>query len=134
MSESGRFDFKKIKKHAQELRNNMTGSEKILWQELKGEKLSGYRFLKWHPILFKGDQIRLNYFIADFFCFEKKVIIELDGPIHEESEEYDEFRDSELKEPGFKVLRIKNEELENISEVRRKILDFIHGITWLYTS
>ncbi len=128
MSESGRFDFKKIKKHGQELRNNMTGSEKILWQELKGKKLSGYRFLKQHPILYKGDLIRLNYFIADFYCFEKKAVIELDGPIHKETEEYDQFRESELKELGFKVLRIKNEELENIAEVRRKILSFINEI------
>jgi very-short-patch-repair endonuclease len=128
MSEPGKFDFKKIKKHAQELRNNMTESEKILWQELKGKKLSGYRFLKQHPILYKGDLIRLNYFIADFFCFEKKIIIELDGPIHEETEEYDQFRDSELKELGFNVLRIKNKDLKNITEVRRKILSFITEI------
>jgi hypothetical protein len=49
MSKSRRFDFYVIKKHAQELRKNMTESEKLLWNELRGKKVSGYRFLRQHP-------------------------------------------------------------------------------------
>ncbi len=123
-----KFDFTRIKKSARELRNNMTEAENLLWQELKGKKLAGYRFLRQHPILYKGNLTRYNYFIADFYCDEKKTVIEVDGPIHEESEEYDEFRDSELQELGIKVLRIKNEELENMPEVLNRIKRFINSI------
>ena len=107
MSEYRKFDFRKIKRHAQELRNNMTESEKLLWEELKGRKLSDYKFLRQHPILYKGNLIRFNYFIADFYCYSKKAIIEIDGPVHDLTEEYDHFRDSELKDLGIKILRIK---------------------------
>ena len=125
MSEYRKFDFGTIKRHAQELRNNMTESEKLLWKELKGRKLSDYKFLRQHPILYKGNLIRFNYFIADFYCYSKKAIIEIDGPVHDLTEEYDHFRDSELKALGLKILRIKNEELTNIEEVKEKILKFL---------
>jgi very-short-patch-repair endonuclease len=129
MSKYKKFDFAKIRKQARDLRNSMTESEKLLWKELKGKKLSGYRFLRQHPILYKGNLTRYNYFIADFYCDEKKVIIEVDGPIHEKSEDYDEYRDSELKELGINVIRIKNEELENMNKVLSKISNFINLIT-----
>ena len=58
MAKSPRFDFNVIKKHAQELRKNMTVSERLLWKELRGKKVSGYRFLRQHPILFKGNLTR----------------------------------------------------------------------------
>ena len=129
MSKYKKFDFSRIKKSARELRNNMTESEKLLWQELKGKKLAGCRFLRQHPVLYKGNLTRYNYFIADFYCDEKKAVIEVDGPVHEESEEYDEYRDSELQELGIKVLRIKNEELQDMPKVLDRIKQFINAIT-----
>jgi len=80
--------------------------------------------------LYKGNLTRYNYFITDFYCDEKKVVIELDGPIHEESEEYDDYRDSELQELGIKVLRIKNEELENMPEVLNRIKQYLNVRTY----
>jgi very-short-patch-repair endonuclease len=62
------FDFSRIRKHVQELRKKMTDSEKILWEELRGRRLAGYKFLRQDPILYKGNLIRYNYFIADFYC------------------------------------------------------------------
>jgi len=123
-----KFDFKKIKKHAQELRANQTDSEKLLWKELRGRKLSGYKFLRQHPILYQGNLIRFNYFIADFYYSEKKVIIELDGPVHDLNQEYDQFRDTELQNRGIHILRIKNEELQNMNKVLKRILVFIDTI------
>ena len=128
MSNHNFFDFKEIKLHAQELRNNQTESEKLLWKELRGRKLSGYKFLRQHPLLFKGNLIRYNYFIADFYCDRKKAVIELDGPIHETSKDYDQFRDKELQELELHVLRIKNEELHDMSTVLNKIRDFLNQI------
>ncbi|MCX6302350.1 MAG: DUF559 domain-containing protein [Bacteroidia bacterium] len=129
MSQSKKFDIKGIKKHAQDLRNNMTESEKLLWRELKGRKLSGSKFLRQHYILYKGNLTRYNYFIADFYCYARKAVIELDGPIHDTSVEYDQFRDSELQELGFHILHIKNEELSNIKEVLCKIILFLNRIS-----
>jgi very-short-patch-repair endonuclease len=126
MSEYKKFDFVKINRHARDLRVNMTESEKMLWHELRGRKLSGYKFLRQHVILYKGNLNRYNYFIADFYCFEKKVVIELAGPVHNDTEEYDIYKDSELMELGFKVLRIKNEELVNMNEVLKKISVFLN--------
>jgi leucyl-tRNA synthetase len=128
MSENKKFDFKKIRKHAQDLRHNMTESERLLWKELRGRKLSGYKFLRQHPILYSGNLIRFNYFVADFYCDAKKTVIELDGPVHDNSIEYDQFRDSQLQEIGLHILRIRNEELQNMNKVLQKIVDFLSGI------
>jgi very-short-patch-repair endonuclease len=129
MSKTRNFDFKEIKKQAQELRNNLTESEKLLWKELRGRKLSGLKFLRQHLILYKGNLIRYNYFIADFYCYEKKAVIELDGPVHDTTEEYDQYRDSELQELGIHILRIRNEEIENMKEVLNKIRLFLNKIS-----
>ncbi len=53
MSKSKKFDFKEIKKHARELRRQMTDSEKILWKEVRDRRISGYKFLRQHPIIYK---------------------------------------------------------------------------------
>jgi very-short-patch-repair endonuclease len=129
MSRSKKFDFAEIKKHARELRNSMTESEILLWDELKNRKLSGYKFLRQHPIIYKGDLIRLNYFIADFYCSTKKAVIELDGPIHDTREDYDQFRDDELQNLGIHILRIKNDELRNINKVLVNIKSFLDTIS-----
>lgn len=128
MSSTRKFDFTKITNHVREYRKNPTDSEKLLWKELKGRKLNGHKFLRQHPILYKGNLNRLNYFIADFYCFEKKAVIELDGPVHKQNLEYDSFRDEEMKELGLHILRIKNEELENMENVLLRILDFLDSI------
>ena len=129
MPDNKRFDFRKIRKHAQDLRLNMTDSEKLLWKELRGRKLSGYKFLRQHPIIYGGNLIRYNYFVADFYCSEKKAVIELDGPIHDTTEEYDQFKDSELINLGIQIIRIKNEELYDIDRTKEKILTFLNSIS-----
>jgi len=81
VSKGNYLDIKVIKKHARELRRNATGPEKLLWEQLRNRKLSGYKFLRQHPIIYKADYKGLNYFIADFYCDAKKAVIELDGSI-----------------------------------------------------
>ena len=128
MGNSRHFDFKVVKKHARELRGIMTSSEKLLWIELRNRKLSGYKFLRQHPIIYKSDSKGLKYFIADFYCDLKKTVIELDGPIHESTAEYDEFRDSEMNNLGIHVLRIKNDDLLNMKETLQKIEYYLTSI------
>ena len=128
MSYYKRFDFKKIKEHARELRKCMTEPEKMLWNELRGRRLSGYKFHRQYPILYNGNLIRYNYFIADFYCPEKKLIIELDGAIHDSKKEYDQFRDLELINIGIHTLRIKNEDLSDMKETLQIIHSFLNSI------
>jgi len=128
MSKSKYLDVKTIKKHARELRRNLTDSEKELWERLRNRKLSGYKFLRQHPIIYKADYKGLNYFIADFYCDSKKAVIELDGSIHDEREEYDQFRDEEMKLLGLHVLRLKNEELSEMNTIIEKILSYLNTI------
>ncbi len=128
MGNSRHFDFSVAKKHARELRGIMTSSEKLLWIELRNRKLSGYKFLRQHPIIYKSDYRGLKYFIADFYCDLKKTVIELDGPIHESTVEYDEFRDSEMNNLGIHVLRLKNDDLLNMKETLQKIEYYLTSI------
>jgi very-short-patch-repair endonuclease len=128
MSKSNYLDIKTIKKHARELRKDVTDSEKELWEQLRGRRLSGYKFLRQHPIIYKADYKGLNYFIADFYCYAKKAVIELDGSIHDETEEYDQFRDEVMKLMGLHVLRLKNEELSDMNLTIKKIIFYLNTI------
>ena len=129
MSKNNYLDIKTIKKHARELRRNVTDSEKKLWDQLRNRRLSGYKFLRQHPIIYKADYKGLNYFIADFYCDSKKVVIELDGPIHNLTEEYDQFRNDEMRLLGLYVLRIENEELADMENTILKIKTFLSSIS-----
>jgi very-short-patch-repair endonuclease len=71
---------------------------------------------------------RINgFYVADFYCRSKKAIIELDGKVHEfeDQKKYDIARDKLMSEFGMKTLRIRNEELKNISAVLKKIEFFL---------
>ena len=96
--------------------------------QLGNRRLSGYKFLRQHPIIYKADYKGLNYYIADFYCDSKKTVIELDGSIHGEKEEYDQFRDEEMKLLGLHVLRLKNEELSEMNIVIEKIIFYLNTI------
>ena len=107
---------------ARELRKRMTESEKILWEELKTKKL-GIKFRRQMPFVFED-----YHFIVDFYCSEKKLIIEVDGEIHDDQEVkgYDKFREEVFKQDDYKIIRFKNEEIiNNLEEVLTKIKSII---------
>lgn len=116
---------KSITELARELRNNPTESEKILWEQLRKRRLSGYRFVRQKPFIYEQNQDKRFFFIADFYCAEKKLVIEVDGSAHEYQEYYDYPRDLVLEKLGVKTLRISNDELNDIEVVRRKILNIL---------
>ena len=96
------------------LRNNSTKEEIILWQFLKQKQL-GVKFRRQQPI---------GKYIADFVCFEKKIIIELDGGQHNETQniEKDKIKDLFFNQNGFKVIRFWNNEIhKNLDGVIGKI-------------
>ena len=87
---------------AKMLRKNMTKEEKHLW----------YDFLCTYPVRFSRQKV-LGKYIADFYCAEAKLVIELDGSGHytEEGKQYDEERTAFLEEYGLTVIRIPNTEI-----------------------
>ncbi len=90
---------------AQLLRRNETKAEKLLWEKLRNNQLGGLKFRRQHPV---------NIYIADFYCHKFKLIIELDGDYHnqEEQKQKDEVRTEVLRLNDLKIIRFKNEEVE----------------------
>lgn len=116
---------KTITELARELRKNPTDSERLLWEILRKRRLNGYRFVRQKPFIYDQNQKQRFFFIADFYCAEKKTVVELDGPIHKYTRYYDYQRDLVLKKRGLRTLRISNKELLDIEEVKLKILGFL---------
>ena len=117
--------YPEIKEIAKKLRKNQTPEEKLLWNELQNKKLEGFRFLRQHPLYYEHDNNDHFFFIPDFYCPELRLIIELDGGVHINQKERDERRDAIMKSKGFKILRINNEELSNLEDVKKKILIYV---------
>lgn len=100
-----------------ELRKNLTPAEAYLWMYLKGKKLDGRRFQKQHSI---------DNYIVDFYCASGKLIIELDGEVHNNpiAEEKDAERDTQLQNLGFTVLRFENKMVfEQLDSALQEIKD-----------
>jgi very-short-patch-repair endonuclease len=83
-------------------RSEMVRAEAILWRALRARRSEDLKFRRQVPI---GD------FIADFVCFEKRIIIEVDGPTHDgvDRQAADKARDYWLSKQGFRIIRIGNE-------------------------
>ena len=105
---------------ADRMRKNPTEAEKILWKHIKKFRSSGYVFRRQHPI---------DFYIADFYCHKLKLVIEVDGEIHEtdESREHDDGRTGHLESYGINVIRFTNEEiLGNEELVIRQIWKYLY--------
>ena len=101
-----------IFQNAEVLRKDMTVAEKKLWDRLNKSQL-GVRFKAQHPI---------DIFIADFYCHKFKLVVEIDGGIHETQKEYDEGRTAELESWGLTIIRFSNKEVMNDIE---KVVEMI---------
>ena len=100
------------------LRKSMTRTEKLLWDKLKGKQICRLRFRRQHPI---------DFFIADFYCHQIRLVVEIDGEIHNQQEEYDDGRSAEMEKFDIKVIRFKNWEVENdIENVIIKIKNIVN--------
>ena len=105
--------------HREELRKNLTQAEALLWLQLKNRKLDGKRFRR---------QQSVGPFIADFFCPECRLIVELDGAGHktELGAERDAKRTEFIKKFGIRVIRFENKAVfTNMEGVLETIRDFL---------
>lgn len=93
----------KIKPLAREMRKAPTQAEDALWQRLRRHGVLGFKFRRQHPV---------DRFIVDFFCTDARLVIEVDGPIHDYSPEGDALRQEFLEGLGLRVLRFTNDEVQ----------------------
>jgi very-short-patch-repair endonuclease len=107
----------KLKKKSRELRSGGILSEVLLWNELKGRKISGYQFMRQKPI---------GKYIVDFYCSSLKLVIEIDGITHIGKEEYDKKRQEYLESLGLKLLRFyDNDVKQNMAGVIAALNEWI---------
>ena len=104
----------------------MTPEERILWNILRNRKFMGFKFLRQHPIFASPFKDQPAFYVADFYCSEKKLVIEADGPIHDFQQAYDEMRDSLKCDRGINILRLTNEEINiHLDLVLEKIAKYL---------
>ena len=108
---------------ARELRKNLTEAERTLWKYLRLRQFDGNKFRRQQPI---------GKYIVDFVCFEKKLIVEVDGGQYNEQVIYDSERNEWLKKQGFRILRFwNNQVLKEIDGVEGSIMEALSS--YFYT-
>ena len=106
---------------ARALRKAMTETETILWEAMRGRRCEGFKFRR---------QVPLGQFIVDFCCMQKRLILEIDGGIHQLQKEYDAEREDRLIAAGFRILRFQNEDVvRDFPAVLQKIRESLGAIS-----
>jgi very-short-patch-repair endonuclease len=110
-----------LKDRARQMRREPTEAERRMWRLLRDRRLGGFKFRR---------QEQLGRYIVDFVCFERKLVIELDGAQHADSA-YDAERDAWLKPRGFSVLQFWNNEVfDHPAGVQHAVATRL-GLEWL---
>lgn len=103
---------------AKQFRKDSTDSEDAVWQMLRNRQIKN---LKW-----RRQQV-IDGYIADFYCAELNVVLEIDGTVHdnEETKEYDECRSVAFESKGIRTFRLRNEECdkEHLTELIENIIN-----------
>jgi 5-methyltetrahydrofolate--homocysteine methyltransferase len=107
---------------AQQLRQEQTIAEAKLWYYLRDRRLDGFKFRRQHPI---------ERFVVDFCCPKHHLIVEIDGPIHQEQIEYDALSADALRAAGYVVVRYTNDAVQQridevLADLRRALTSDDH--------
>jgi very-short-patch-repair endonuclease len=95
-----------------DLRKRSTRSEQIFWDAVRNRKILGKKFLRQYPI-FLEYMNQKRFFIADFYCHEKRLVVEIDGKNHDLQKEYDKLRSYIINNLGINVIRFRNGQIVN---------------------
>lgn len=109
------YRIKAIRGVARRLRKRQTSSEDLLWQALRNRRFSGLKFLRQHPI---------GASVVDFYCHEKRLAIEIDGPVHYMKDIAERYRARQelIEAYDIRFFRCKSEEIEsNIAGVLARL-------------
>ena len=109
----------RMKKIARTLRKNMTLSEILLWQQIKGKQLLGYDFHRQKPI---------DEYVVDFYCPRLKLVLEIDGDSHEGKEKADRIRQERLESLGLTVMRFWDLDVKsNVDGIVEQLREWIEA-------
>lgn len=98
------------------LRQRETSTEKIMWEALRSRRLNSLKFRRQHPIANTA-------FVADFFCYEASLVVEIDGGVHVATKEDDELRQAIIENLGYRVIRFPNHRIRsNMQDVLETIV------------
>ena len=115
------MNYYRARSLARELRKHQTTAEKIFWQKVRNKPFLGLKFTR----QFLVEYILVSekrYFIADFYCHAYKLIIEIDGEIHNFQRAADQNRSEIIRSRGYNMLRFSNElAIENWSELQIRL-------------
>ena len=89
---------------ARAMRTDPTPAERVLWNELRGNRLCGVPVRRQYPV---------DRFVLDFYCASRKLAIEVDGEIHDDQHEQDQARTEALAVRGIRVIRFRNDDVLN---------------------
>ncbi len=106
-----------LKDRRRDLRRRSTPAEKLLWEQLRNNKL-GFKFRR---------QYSVQGYVVDFFCSEKRLAVELLGGIHKKTKRYDDYRKKYLEAFWIKILEFRNEEVE--ANMRKVLSEIKHHLT-----
>ncbi len=100
-----------------DLRQRETTAESLLWEQIRERRLDGLKFRRQYPV---PDTV----YVVDFYCHESRLIVELDGPIHEQQQPADSARQQHLESLGYHILRFSNAQVfTGLDSVLTTILD-----------
>jgi very-short-patch-repair endonuclease len=91
-----------VAKHSsRKLRRDQTGAETLFWNAVRDRRFMGLKFYRQHPLFIELDG-KETFFIADFYCHERRTVVEIDGKIHDYKKKRDDFRTTIISSLGFK--------------------------------
>ncbi|MFH0920731.1 MAG: endonuclease domain-containing protein [Fibrobacterota bacterium] len=118
-----------IKQIVRHLRKNQTQAETVFWNVVRNRKLLGKKFSRQYPIEYtepKGSRTA----IAGFYCNECRLIVEIDGTIHDDTVAQDREKDKWLMENGCQIIHFTNDEIENnLDDVIRRLSILVSAIS-----
>jgi len=94
------------------LRRSPTPAERLLWEALRDRRFHGLKVYRQYALFVDWHEAE-TFFVADFFCFEARLVIEVDGKIHDYRTDHDQLRTFIINQLGIRVLRVRNEEVED---------------------
>ncbi|MDB5569815.1 MAG: hypothetical protein JWN93_998 [Hyphomicrobiales bacterium] len=106
---------------ARQQRRNNVNAEAIIWRALRARRCDGFKFRR---------QVPIETFILDFVCFASRLVLEIDGPSHEDEQQAAKhaLRDAWLEAQGFKVLRLSNDLVIGAPDIAvKRVLYFLKG-------
>jgi very-short-patch-repair endonuclease len=103
---------------AQQLRQEHTPAEAILWDRLRNRRLDGFKLRRQHPI---------GRFIVDFCCVEQRLSVEIDGSVHDQQADYDQARTEWLQTAGYQVIRYSNDQIDQ--DINAVLADLRQALT-----